>query len=145
MKLVLHFAVGCLILAYIVVITFLYLLFWPVPTLELTGVSKSGVIPIINTVVHPGDTLRYTLSYCKYTDKQSTVHRSFVDGQVIILTDTVGKFPKGCRTATVATGVVPETINPGRYYMDVTVEYNINPFRQEFVHYKTSYFEVTAK
>lgn len=142
MKTILHFATGCLVLAYIIVFYVLFLMLWPVKTLELTNYNENTPIQILNTTVHRGDTLQYNLSYCKYTDLTSVVHRTFIDGQVITLTDTPGKFPKGCRNALVTTAVVPETINFGSYYLDVVVEYDLNPYRKEFIHYKTSYFTV---
>lgn len=142
MKTVLHFAIGCLIIAYIVVAFLAYSLFWPIRTLELQSYDDSHPIQILNTVVHPGEALQYKLSYCKYTDIPSVVHRNFIDGQVITLTDTVGQFPRGCHLSLVDTAIVPSTINAGKYYLDVVVEYDLNPFRKEFIHYRTTYFTV---
>lgn len=139
MKTVLHFAIGCLILAYIIVIYIAWSLFWPVRTLEI---KTQQPIQILSPIVHKGDTLSYYLDYCKYTNMPSIVHRTFVDGQIITLTDTAGAFPTGCHTAKVSTAVVPSTINPGIYHLDVVVEYDINPFRKEYIHYETTYFTV---
>lgn len=139
MKTVLYFATGCLTLAWVIVLFMAYSLFWPVRTLEL---QTTGPIQIETPFVHRGDVLKYTLSYCKYTDLSSIVHRTFIDGQIITLNDTAGRLPKGCHTAAVSTAVVPTTINTGVYHLDVNVEYDINPFRKEFVHYQTTSFTV---
>lgn len=144
MKTVLHFAVGCLVLAWVIVLYIAFALFWPVKTLEIKNFTENSPIQIKNTIVHPGESLSYQLNYCKYTDLPSTVHRTLIDGQVISLTDTAGQLPTGCHNVTVKTAVVPETINPGKYYLDVSVLYRINPFRTEIIKYHTGYFTVVA-
>lgn len=142
MKTVLHFAIGCLILSWIIVLYIAFALFWPIKTLEIKNFSDSTPIEITTKIVHPGEALSYELQYCKYTDLNSTVRRTLIDGQVINLTDTAGQLPTGCHNVTVKTAVVPETINPGKYYLSVSVLYQINPFRTEVIKYHTTYFTV---
>lgn len=137
-----HFSIACLVTAYIVIGYIAFSLFWPVKTLTITNYEDNNPIKVATTTVERGQKLEYGLSYCKYTNLVSTVRRTLIDGQTITLTPTQGAFPLGCRTQLVTTTVIPDTINPGRYYLDVIVEYQINPFRTEYIHYKTEYFDV---
>jgi hypothetical protein len=118
-------------------------LFWPYQTLDIIGYSDGAPLPVVNSVVHPGEAIKYELNYCKYTDKPSVVRRTMIDGQVITLVDSPGRLPTGCHKATVKTAIVPETINPGNYYLDVSVDYKVNPIRTQTIHYRTQYFQVT--
>lgn len=122
-----------------------YSLFWPIQTLEIQNYSDSKPIPVLTQKVEPGDPLEYELDYCKYTNRPSRVHRSFMDGQIILLQDSDGKLPTGCHKTLVKTAIVPETINPGEYYLDVSVDYAINPLRTITTHYRTSMFTVVRK
>lgn len=137
-----HFSIVSLVTAYLIIGYIAFCLFWPVKTLEIVGYNDSNPVVIQNDVIHKGDILIYDLNYCKYTNKSSIVHRSLIDGQIINLADTPGRLPTGCHTTTIQTAIIPETINPGTYYLDVTVEYDVNPFRTEYLHYKTTYFTV---
>ncbi len=145
MKYWIRFSLICLATAYIFLGLIAYFLFWPTQTLTIIGYDETHPIPIENPLVRPGEALVYKLNYCKYTATPSVVHRTFIDGQVIILTDTPGALPVGCHVVTVKTAVVPATINPGRYYLDVQVVYKINPFRNEYIHYRTAYFNVQGE
>ncbi len=142
MKYWMWFSIVCLATAYAVMAVIAYSLFWPVQTLVINNFSQEKPIQITNTVVNPGDRLEYQLDYCKYTDAPSTVHRTMIDGQIITLTDTQGQLPAGCHVVTVKTAIVPTTINPGKYYLDVTVSYRVSLLRTVYIHYHTTYFTV---
>lgn len=142
MKYWMGFSIACLATAYAVMAVVAYSLFWPVPTLVINNFSQEKPIPVKDSIVHPGDRLEYTLDYCKYTDAPSNVHRTMIDGQIITLTDTVGQLPTGCHVVTVKTAIVPTTINPGKYYLDVTVSYRVSILRTVYIHYHTTYFTV---
>ena len=135
-------ALGVLVLLGSILVVINIWLFWPYKTLEIVGYSDQKPLKVQNAVIYPGKPIEYELNYCKYTSLSSVVRRTMVDGQVITLLDTPGRLPKGCHKALVKTAVVPETINPGRYYLDVLIDYRVNPIRTETVHYRTEYFEV---
>lgn len=122
-----------------------YWLFWPVKTLEVKNLDANNSVHVLNNMVHPGDRLQYRLDYCKYSNDSVVVHRTLVDGQVIALVDTNSQIPLGCHDINVATAVIPDTVAPGHYYLDVTVVYRINPIRTESKNYHTDYFDVVAK
>lgn len=129
-------------IAFFVLVYIGYCLFWPVQTLVINNYSLGNPIHVMTSVVSPGQPLEYELDYCKYSDIPSMVSRTLVDGQVITLVPTDGALPIGCHEVLVKTAVVPETVNPGRYYLNVLVSYQINPFRTERIRYYTDYFQV---
>lgn len=135
-------AFGVLILFGIILGVINFWLFWPYQTLQIIGYSDETPIAVSNPVLHPGDAIKYELNYCKYTDIPSTVRRTMIDGQVITLVATQGRLPSGCHKTEVSTGIVPDTINPGHYYLDVLIDYQVNPIRTETIHYRTQYFQV---
>lgn len=133
----------CLLGVFCCVLTFAFWLFWPYyKTIEIENFSLDKPVHIETPVVHPGDVLRYNLSYCKYIDATPHVYRTLVDGQKIPLTNDSGNLPIGCYSTPVTTTVIPETVNPGRYYLDVVIEYKVNPIRSIRTHYFTEYFQV---
>jgi hypothetical protein len=62
--------------------------------------------------------------------------------QIITLSNSNGYLPTGCHTTIVETSIIPDSIGPGTYYLDMVLRYPINPFRTEVVHYRTNEFEV---
>lgn len=122
-----------------------YSLYWPITTLVIQNYSDAKPIPVLTSMIEPGEPLQYELDYCKYTNRPAVVHRSFMDGQIILLQDSSGKLPTGCHKTLVKTAIVPETINPGEYYLDVSVDYTINPLRTITTHYRTTEFTVVRK
>lgn len=127
----------------IVILWVNYSLFWPVQTLDIKNYSSAGMVQTEKTSYKLGEPISYVLDYCKGTDVPPTVSRELVDGQIIMLSDNSGYLPIGCHTTTVETAVIPNSIVPETYYLDVTVRYPINPFRTETVHYRTNSFQVT--
>lgn len=133
----------CIFLWFIMLIWWNYETFWPVKTLVINNLSASGQVETQNTSYKLGQPIAYTFDYCKYSDAPATVVRTLVDGQQIRLTNEVGYLAMGCHTTLLETAVIPDTINPGRYYLDVDAQYQINPFHTVDVHYHTNYFDVT--
>lgn len=142
MKYWIHFSIFCIGTAWLVLGFVAFSLFWPVRTLEIQGYDDSHPVVVTETVIARGQPVKYVLNFCKYTNIPATVHRTLIDGQIITLAPTVGLLPTGCHSANVQTAVIPTTINPGEYYLDVVVSYQINPFRVEYIHYKTTNFTV---
>lgn len=105
-----------------------WLAFHNVPTIVINNfkLTDVAVIPVhIETpVVHPGDVIVYELDYCKYTDIIPIARRQLIDGQTIPLTASNGNgsgLPLGCHKTTRSVEI-PETINPGRYYLNVYLD-----------------------
>lgn len=118
----------------------------PVKTIVINNFSYTQPIHVDTPVLHAGDILKYTLDYCKFTDVTPTTHAILVDGQQIPLTpgpQGTGLL-KGCHSIQRLVAI-PETINPGRYYYNKELDYQVNPFRTEKIYYYTEYFDVVRK
>lgn len=133
----------CIVLWFFLLVFGNYELFWPVKTLVITNFSASNEVKTQQDSYKLGQSIGYILNYCKYSTYPVTVTRTLIDGQQITLTDHGGYLALGCHSTLVETATIPETINPGRYYLDVNVQYRINPFRTSDVHYHTNYFTVS--
>lgn len=119
-----------------------YSLYYPVRTLEIRNMTDGQVLTEKDTY-KLGETVGYQLDFCKFTDAPVHVARNLVDGQLIQLsTDKSQGLPLGCHSTLVTTSVVPMTVNPGRYYLDISVTYDVNLLRSITVHYHTNYFSV---
>lgn len=133
---------AAIVLSFGLLAWFNYAIYWPVKTLDIYN-YKNGVVETKSQTYKLGELIDYELDYCKAKAYPAVVSRTLVDGQVIALSDEKGYLPVGCHKLTIMTSQVPLTINPGRYYLDITITYKINIFRTETVHYKTNYFNVT--
>lgn len=117
-----------------------YLAFFPFKTIEI----KNLPFKVDQLVVEPGETITYEVDYCKYTDRPAEVIHSFVDGFTYSLPVGQSNLPKGCGVTRLGI-VVPETINPGRYRINTTLTYKLNPLRNDTVSLGSQYFEVVKK
>lgn len=137
-------AKASLFMGFSLLLYFCYAVFWPVHPLVIHNfISGTNEVQTDNTTYKLGQTIGYKLDYCKNTDAPVVVHRELVDGQTIELTSTTGYLLSGCHTTTVRTSMIPDTINPGTYYLDIKASYTINALRLPIViHYHTNYFNV---
>jgi hypothetical protein len=117
-------------------------LFWPVKTLVINNYASPGLVQTTTGTFKLGQPIAYKLDYCKYTTVPAVVTRTMIDGQIITLSNTNGYLPSGCHTTVVETSIIPDSMAPGNYYLDIVSRYPINPFRTEVVHYRTNEFEV---
>jgi hypothetical protein len=142
MKLIHYMAVVLLLLMAVLLIWINVSLFWPVKTLVINNYASPDLVETATTTFKLGEPIAYTLNYCKYTTVPAIVTRTLIDGQIITLSNKNGYLPTGCHTTLVETSVIPDTIAPGEYYLDIVSRYPINPFRTEVVHYRTNLFTV---
>lgn len=116
--------------------------FWPYQPLVIKNYSPADTVHTSSLIYHMGDAVGYTLNYCKNTSVPATVTRILVDGQQILLSGDGGSLAQGCHEALVQTAIIPTTINPGKYHLDITVHYQMNPIQNVAVHYVTNSFSV---
>ena len=81
-----------------------------------------------NKIATVGGVLSYEVDYCKYTNKIPVVYKRYIDGIIYESPSGRGVVYKGCRIQRVD-NLVPLTIIPGKYKMEVIVDYQMNPFR----------------
>lgn len=138
-------AIVLVLLAFLGALYVFWCIFIPVKTLVINNFSYTAPIHVETPTLHAGDVLKYKLDYCKYTDAPAVGRRLLVDGQQIPLTNPKISSPllKGCHI--IERDVpIPDTVNPGRYYLDVEIDYYMNPVRIERVYYYTEYFQIVG-
>jgi hypothetical protein len=111
---------------------------YPYPT-----ICVKSPAPVLNSTVHPGETLQVVVDYAKYTDKPCTVSRQFIDDIVYTLPDYVSNYETGSHKKISYSTKVPESLPPGIYYVKVTLVYEFPPFRTITYTYNTGKFTVT--
>lgn len=129
-----------LILLYFFIFYIGYLIFWPVRTIEI----KDAIMPVITHQVKRGDALVYQFDYCRYNIFGATVYRTLygTNNNIVYplaLVNTVTL--SGCRTADVYL-MIPSSLKPGTYYVDILVKVQVNLLKQEAMEAKTQSFQV---
>jgi hypothetical protein len=142
MKFIHYTAIALEVLMAVLLVWINVQLFWPVKTLEISNYTSPGMVATTLDTFEIGKPIAYKLSYCKYTTIPAIVTRTLIDGQIITLSNTNGYLPTGCHTTIVETSIIPDSLAPGQYYLDMVLRYPINPFRTEVVHYRTNEFQV---
>lgn len=121
-----------------------YLLCWPFKTIIIKNFSYTQPIHIDTPVVHPGDIVTYEFDYCKFTNVVPSSKSQLIDGQIISLSPTMSSssgLPLGCHNISRSI-TIPKTINPGRYYLNKELDYQVNSLRTISIDYYTEYFQV---
>lgn len=126
-----------LVIIAIVFIALLYMLFWPIQTIEL----QDNPIPVLTKSVVAGDILKYKFTYTKYTKKRCVAHRVLLNDTLINLPAISSIAPIGTHTVTV-TVKIPEYAPPGKYILRTKLVYQVNPLRTIERVFDTEEFEV---
>ena len=109
-------------------------------------VYNDPVYPILNEnkTATVGGILSYEVDYCKYTDIYPEVFKRYVDGIIYQTPPGRGIVYQGCRVQQVD-NLVPTTLIPGKYKMEVIVDYQMNPIRHIIFTNYTEDFTIVAK
>lgn len=94
------------------------------------------------TIYHPGDRITYTISYCKKKAIVGTVYRSLLNGTRTSFTPMTNTLPAGCRTTKVSDLIIPTYTESGRYHLEATIEYKLNPIRKFSTSWKSQEFDI---
>ena len=132
-----------------VVITFLLLLL----TLGavLYWVTEPHTPPLVinsftldSDIVEAGESLRYTIDYCKYTNRPGIISKSLVNGVVIDYSPIITNANKGCFKGSGSIRIEP-FISPGKWSIKWTASYQLNIFKLWSLTEISDQFEVTNK
>lgn len=102
-----------------------FMVWWvfPYKTLEV-----KTPYPVLNKEVKQGEVLFYIIDYCKATEAQAVVRRQFVDGIIYATPEVTANLKKGCGIVK-NTVTIPHNLPAGEYYLDITINYEVNPIR----------------
>lgn len=106
-----------------------------------TVVFNKEEFEITTPVVKQGGFVHYLNDYCKFIDLPAKVTRSFINGLIYVSPSTIVNRPKGCNSFDIAVKI-PEELPPGKYQMEMSYQYQINPVRVITIKHNTEEFEV---
>jgi hypothetical protein len=116
-----------------------YLAFYPFQTIQF----RTQPYRMVQDTVRPGDALLYYVDVCKLTDAPAEVTRAIVgEGTFVSLPSLSTNVQPGCSNSISATTRVPENLRPGRYHLELTLCYRVNPLRTICNHARTETFAV---
>ena len=141
MKRFLNYAIYLiLLLALGLILTVIYWEVYPFKTIVFTD-NPQRVLNA-NHQVASGGHLSYEVNFCKYTNIIPSISRSFADGILYTIPETLAVAkPTGCHTQVVDV-YVPRALLPGSYTLKTTYRYKINPIRTIDVSTTTESFMV---
>lgn len=120
------------------------LVFWAVYPYNFVKFNNTPY-PVKDKTLYQGEYLEYTVDYCKYTDiEPESVERDFVDGIIFKSIDARANIRPGCNVAK-PKSIVPTTLPPGDYHLEITVTYRANPIRDITYTNKTETFTVLER
>lgn len=122
--------------AFIVSIIYFVIFFYPFKPLEVSTPMR-----VHQKVVNSGDLLFYDISFCKNTEKESTIVRYLKDGYDTYLDTTIGSRQKGCQDVTVSV-LIPLETPSGIYSIQTITSYKYTEFRTITVTFETEKFQV---
>ncbi len=118
---------------------FVFLLYWPFPTLNIHSIH-------VNDIPASSNIITYQVDYCKYTSLPATITLELVGVGNNQTNEALQSFktaaPPGCGKANINVKLVT-AVSPGLYNLYETVTYQINPLRTVVVHAESNTFRVT--
>jgi len=129
-----------ILMAFIALIYVAYLLFVP-PQINIANIQPYR---ILNPQVHAGEVVYYQANLCKFADVSATINRRLAGSYSYNLPDTISNIKSGCRIINVGV-VVPEHVLPGRYSLELDLQYKVNFLRTASYNYTTEQFEVLPR
>lgn len=124
-------------LAGVFLLTIIYWTVYPYRTIEF----NTEVAKVHNKQVERGEYLYYEIDYCKYTDNEAKLTRSFIDGVKYDIPDGYSDVEKGCAVKVIQI-YIPRGIGTGTYMIKQVRHYEVNPIKAIDVIHFTEQFEV---
>lgn len=113
-----------------------YWLLHPFKTITI----NTNILPTDKMEYTAGETLIYTLDYCKYIKNPVSISRAFIDGVVYSMPDITASNPCGCNVMKISVQV--PNLPSGVYKMKVSYTYHINPLRDITTTVYTNAFKI---
>lgn len=118
----------------------LLIIFWLVYPYKVIEFKQP--IKILTPQVKRGEHLSYEVDYCKYSNHQPLITRTFIDGVIYQVPDGISKLnDKGCGVNTIQM-YIPKALPTGKFYVEINYHYELNPVRKLDITVKTEQFEI---
>jgi hypothetical protein len=92
-------------------------------------------------IVKSGEELTYSFRYCKNTNLSPDIQRDYVDGIIFRSSNSTSLARAGCGTFYL-TETIPTTLPAGNYFLQITIQYHMNPLRTITYVNRTEQFKV---
>lgn len=124
--------------AFIFAVTALFIYWLFIDDIDIT-VNNADAVQLDKTAYNVGDRITYTIDYCKREKAVATVTRYLVNDYKITFTEIKSDMPLGCDKFIRNDLVIPEFLVPdgGKYHLEATVTYYVNPIKNKVIHWKT--------
>lgn len=132
-----YISMTTIVTAFVMMVVAIFWLIYPYKTIEF---NKPEAVVETKQVAR-GDYLVYVIDYCKYTEKEANISRSFIDGLIYLTPDGIADVPKGCGEKRIQM-YVPRNMPVGKYRIMQVRHYEVNPLRHIDIVYYTEEFEV---
>lgn len=96
---------------------------YPYKTIDFKSDYKTEKLEYIQ-----GEQTYYVIDYCKYTDVFPVLTKKFIDGIEFTAEANRAILTKGCRKELVSL-LIPYSLPEGRYRLQITLDYKMNPIR----------------
>lgn len=131
-----------------IALLFMFWFYYPYKVIELKNPDgtlfdpQKNLVHVLKTKVIAGETLPIQYTSCRYVDKVIEVNGQLINGTIHTFTPIHSNLPKGCRSATSTTWVIPLDTPSGKYHFVWTFSYPINPVRMFQLVIKSEEFQV---
>ncbi|MBU0847061.1 hypothetical protein KKH23_07695 [Patescibacteria group bacterium] len=114
-----------------------YWMFYPYRLVEFETPME-----VINSPVRRGEVVNYRLKFCKFTDLQPVISRRLINNFTIALPSLSPQSGKGCVDLISSSTIVPAHLPAGKYKLEMSSSYQVNPLRVITIPYETEEFDV---
>jgi len=133
------FSILTLIATFILLTLIGYWLFYPD---NIVVVENPNQIKVDKQVYKHEEHIKYTFSYCKSRPMFGLIARALTNDITITYTNIYSDLEAGCHSVTFGDLFIPEFAPPGKYHINISAEYKINPIRTFIVNLQTVEFMV---
>lgn len=138
MKILQVFAISVILSMLALVLLVGYWLLYPYNPIEFKNLPHV----VENKQVNSGDHLIYIVEYCKNSTVVPVASKYFTDGLIYAIPDTLATVKEvGCGQSRVQV-YVPRALPKGKYFIEASYRYQVNPIRYIDVVTRTEQFEV---
>ena len=122
---------------FITLIVTAVLLFWPFKVIDVVQ-----PMPTAKQEYRAGETVVFEIDYCKYRGTATSASKVLVNDTIYSYSTTGVSLAKGCNTFLSESTVIPQSAHPGKYHIEITVTYRVNPFQVQTHTFKTTEFDI---
>lgn len=132
----------CLVITFLAIAALGLVLAWSLQPSKILTIYNEP-IPVIQDGAKAGETVIFTIDYCKNEDVSGTVQWEIVSNASMTLLPTyVDNTPKSCNKKLLDPVIVPTQLKPGTYFIIWQVTYPVNPLKVDYTEFRSRDFVI---